>query len=321
MPPYSIEAQNLTKSFGKHTVLDGVNLSVSEGTVLALLGTNGAGKTTTVRILATLMKPDSGRAIIGGYDVVSQPQKVQSIIGVTGQSTSIDEKLSGLDNLIMFGQLRRLSTKDARTRAHQLIEQFELTEAAHTALKSYSGGMRRKLDLATSLIVTPPILFLDEPTTGLDPVSRNAMWSTIRQLVSSGTTVLLTTQYLDEADQLADAIAFIDDGRVVATGTPTQLKAQIGTTRFDITAATDEGFHKLSALLPKQVLAADFKARTVSFKADNTDLDGLRGLGAIITRITASHITIENYSIQQASLDDVFMSFASHTVTKIGKEN
>jgi ABC-2 type transport system ATP-binding protein len=307
----AISASGLTKAYSKTTGLFDFNLDVPAGSVTALLGPNGAGKTTAVRILTTLTKPDGGQASIYGYDVVHEPQKVQSIIGVTGQSASIDEKLTGTDNLVMFGQLHRLSTKDARNRAAQLIRQFGLSEAANKPLKVYSGGMKRKLDLAVSLIVAPPILFLDEPTTGLDPISRSAIWDSIRELVQRGTTVLLTTQYLDEADQLADAIVFIDDGHVVAKGAPAQLKAQLGATRFVVTTATEGDFRKLASLLPKQVLATEPKTHTVSFAAISTSLDGLRSLAALIERITAARIAITSYRVQQPSLDDVFMRLTS----------
>ncbi len=307
----AISASGLTKSFGKHTVLKDVSIAVPQGSVLALLGPNGAGKTTMLRILTTLDKPDSGQVTVGGYDVVRESREVQSIIGVTGQSASIDEKLTGMDNLVMFGQLHQLSTRDAKARAEQLLEQFDLSDAANKTLKSYSGGMRRKLDLAASLIVAPPILFLDEPTTGLDPTSRVAIWNGIRELVRVGTTVLLTTQYLDEADQLADTITFLNNGRIIAKGTPAQLKAKLGATRFVVTATSNEDFDKLAALLPSQILAIEQRTRTVSFAAVSTSLDGLRSLASLIEQIAVAHIAIDNYSVQQPDLDDVFTQLTS----------
>lgn len=316
MSSFAISASGLTKRYTETTGVFNLDLDVPVGSVTALLGPNGAGKTTTVRILTTLTKPDSGHVTIGGYDIVRERQKVQSIIGVTGQSASIDEKLTGLDNLVMFGQLHRMRTKDAKARAVRLLEQFGLSEAAHKPLKTYSGGMKRKLDLAASLIVQPSILFLDEPTTGLDPISRSAIWDTIRELVRGGTTVLLTTQYLDEADQLADTIVFINNGHVVAKGTPTQLKAQLGATRFIVTASTDDDFHTLTALVPKQVLEAERKTRTVSFAAVSTGLDGLQGLAALMERIAAAHIAINSYSVEQPSLDDVFMRLTAQDKEK-----
>jgi ABC-type multidrug transport system ATPase subunit len=222
----AITAAGLTKRYGKTTALCGVGLEASAGTVTTLLGPNGAGKTTTIRILATLLRPDAGTAIVGGYDVAREPERVQALIGLTGQSLSVDGKLSGPENLAMFGRLHRLSWPVVRERSARLLEVFDLAGAGKKAVKTYSGGMRRKLDLALSLIAEPQILFLDEPTTGLDPASRRALWVIIRGLVGRGTTVLLTTQNLDEADALASSVVFIDAGRVVATGTPAELKAQ-----------------------------------------------------------------------------------------------
>jgi len=218
VPKSAIVAKNLHKSFGKLKVLEGVDLSVDPGSVVALLGPNGAGKTTIVRILSTLLKADSGTIRISGIDVQKSPEKVREVIGLTGQYAAVDEYLSGRENLEMMGRLYRLSKKDAAERAQQLLEQFDLVKAADRIAKNYSGGMRRRLDLAASLIATPPIIFLDEPTTGLDPRSRIAMWDIIKNLVAQGTTILLTTQYLEEADLLADKIVVIDDGKVIAEG-------------------------------------------------------------------------------------------------------
>jgi ABC-2 type transport system ATP-binding protein len=307
---YTVEAQNITKSYGKSQVLKDVSLSVEKGSVLALLGPNGAGKTTTVRILTTLTKPDSGHVYVGGYDVKREPQKVQNIIGIAGQSTTIDEKLTGLDNLMMFGRLHRLKGRDARARSMQLFEQFGLAEVHNKAVKTYSGGMKRKLDLAASLITKPSILFLDEPTTGLDPTSRTAVWDSIRELVHEGATVLLTTQYLEEADQLADDIVFINGGHVVAQGTPNQLKARLGTTSFVAVAATDNDFRKLTAVLPDRVVAIEPDKKTVSFATDSTNLEGLQDL---VKQMLATHIALSDYSIQQPSLDDVFTQLTSQT--------
>lgn len=309
--PLAISAAHLTKAYSKTTGLFDFNLEVPAGSVTALLGPNGAGKTTAVRVFTTLTKQDSGEVTIGGYDAKRSPQDVRRIIGVTNQSASIDERLTGMDNLVMFGQLHQLSTKDATTRAHQLLERFDLTGAADKTVKSYSGGMRRRLDLAVSLIVAPPILFLDEPTTGLDPSSRSAIWETIRELVRNGTTVLLTTQYLEEADELADTIVFINGGRVIVKGTPAQLKAELGATHFTITAATDDDFRKLSMISPSHILTADPKNRTVSFAVVNTSLDGLHNLAAIIEKILNAHIAITSYVVEQPTLDDVFMQLTT----------
>jgi daunorubicin resistance ABC transporter ATP-binding subunit len=232
-----VEARGIAKAFGETQALQGVDLSVQEGTVLALLGPNGAGKTTAIRILSTLLKPDRGTVTIAGYDVVGEPDKVRSVIGLAGQSVTMDGYLSGLQNLMMIGRLYRFSRRDARRRGHDLIEQFELTDAADRPVKTYSGGMRRRLDLAASLMAAPPMLFLDEPTTGLDPESRNAAWELLRSLVRAGTTMLLTTQYIEEADQLADAVTIIDEGRIITSDTPAKLKAELGGERLDIRLA------------------------------------------------------------------------------------
>ncbi|MFM8694847.1 MAG: ATP-binding cassette domain-containing protein, partial [Actinomycetota bacterium] len=234
----AVIAENLIKTYdkGKVRALDGLSLDVEEGTVLGVLGPNGAGKTTTVRILATLLTPDSGRASVAGIDVIKHPGKVREVIGLSGQYAAVDETLTGWDNLTMFSRLYHLSPSASKKRAGELLEQFSLTEAAKRPIKTYSGGMRRRLDLAASLIVKPKILFLDEPTTGLDPRGRIEMWEVIQGLVKDGTTLLLTTQYLEEADQLADEIAVIDHGKVIARGTSDQLKKEVGGERLEIVA-------------------------------------------------------------------------------------
>jgi ABC-2 type transport system ATP-binding protein len=229
----AISAQGLRKRFGEHVALDGFSLQVRPGSVCCLLGRNGAGKTTAVRILATLLRPDAGQASVAGCDVVRQPTQVRHRIGLVGQNASVDEILTGRQNLELFGRLSHLPARVARVRAGELLDQFSLAEAADRSVAAYSGGMRRRLDLATSLIVSPAVLFLDEPTTGLDPAARIEMWSQIRTLVGTGVTVVLTTQYLEEADQLADQIAVIDAGRVIAEGTPDELKAMIGPDRVE----------------------------------------------------------------------------------------
>src|ERR1700694_3434943 len=229
---YVIEVKNLTKSYGKNEVLKGIDLQVERGTMLALLGPNGAGKTTTVRILSTLLNFDGGTVLVEGHDVRAEADQVRRVIGLTGQSAAVDELLTGRENLVMMGQLYRLTAASARARAEELLEEFDLVEAADRTAKTYSGGMRRRLDLAVSLIATPPVIFLDEPTTGLDPRSRLAMWDIIKNLLAGGTTILLTTQYLDEADQLADRIVVIDGGRVIAEGTPSALKSKVGNDRL-----------------------------------------------------------------------------------------
>ncbi|WP_297104722.1 ATP-binding cassette domain-containing protein [Tessaracoccus sp.] len=236
--PWAIEADSLVKLFGTNRAVDGVDLRVAEGSVYGVLGPNGAGKTTTLSMLATLLKPDGGSARVFGHDIVRESHQVRQLVGVTGQYASVDEKLSATENLVIFGRLLGLSTRAARAKSDELLESFALTEAARKPLSQFSGGMRRRLDLAASLIAQPPLLFLDEPTTGLDPRTRGQMWNTIRALVATGSTVLLTTQYLDEADQLADRIAVIDRGRVVAEGTSDELKSSVGTSTLQLALAS-----------------------------------------------------------------------------------
>jgi ABC-2 type transport system ATP-binding protein len=251
--PAGISARNLRKRYGEQTALDGFSLQVRPGTVCGLLGPNGAGKTTAVRILATLLRPDAGTACVAGYDVIRQPKQVRYRIGMVGQNASVDEILTGRQNLEMFGRLGHLTARAARTRAGELLDRFGLAEAAGRSVAQYSGGMRRRLDLAASLILSPAVLFLDEPTTGLDPAARIEVWNHIRELVGTGTTVLLTTQYLEEADQLADQIAVIDAGRIVAEGTPDELKAKVGPDRMETVTrkpTLDEVFLHLTGHTP-----------------------------------------------------------------------
>ena len=302
-----ITATGLARSYGEVRALGGVDLEVAPGSVLALLGPNGAGKTTTLRILSTLLKPDRGRASVCGHDVVREPAKVRGLIGFAGQSASVDEKLTGNQNLAMLGRLHRLAVKDAKARAAQLIDRFGLTEAADRPVRTYSGGMRRKLDLAAGLIMAPPVLFLDEPTAGLDPISRTTLWAIIRELVRDGTTVLLTTQYLEEADRLADTIAVIDAGRMIATGTPAQLKARFEATHFELTASSEADFAALRELSPRRVDTADTETRTVAFHADDTGPAGLAALHLLIGEVLAAGIAIDRYTIRRPSLDDVFL--------------
>ena len=307
-----ISVAGLAKSFGPVKAVDGIDLEVARGSVLALLGPNGAGKTTTVRILATLLKPDRGRVLIGGHDVVREPRKVQALIGLAGQAASVDDKLTGAQNLAMLGRLARLGHKDARARAGRLLERFGLAPAANRPVRTYSGGMRRKLDLAASLITAPPVLFLDEPTAGLDPLSRAELWTVIRELVRDGTTLLLTTQYLEEADQLADMVAVIDGGRLTAHSTPAQLKAQVGTAAFELTAATGTDYGRLAALRPDRVATADPDARTVSFRAAGEGLGSLRDLHELIAAVLAADIAIDRYTTREPTLDDAFLQLTGH---------
>jgi ABC-2 type transport system ATP-binding protein len=306
-----ISVTGLCKSYGATRVLDGVDLDVQAGQVLALLGPNGAGKTTMVRILATLLKPDSGAVRIGGYDVLHEPRKVQAQIGLSGQLASVDDKLTGRDNLTLFGRLQRLTRHDAIKRAGQLLGEFGLDEAGGRAVKTYSGGMRRRLDLAASLIVAPPVVFLDEPTSSLDPSARHVLWDAIRTLVRNGTTVLLTTHDLDEADQLADSIAIIDRGRIVARGTAAALKAQVGRTRFLVTVPTLDALAAVASLLGDRASAVDQDTRTVSVLCDDRGVDGLRQLRAVVDELTASGISIEEFGLRKPTLDDVFQQLTS----------
>jgi ABC-2 type transport system ATP-binding protein len=315
---YAVVAENLVKTYGTTRALDGLSLEVEEGTVLGVLGPNGAGKTTTVRILATLLAPDSGHASVAGIDVVKDPQKVRELIGLSGQYAAVDETLTGWDNLVMFGRLYHLNAKGAKERATQLLEQFSLTDAARRPIKTYSGGMRRRLDLAASLIIRPKVLFLDEPTTGLDPRGRLEMWEVIDELVKGGVTLLLTTQYLEEADQLADEIAVIDHGRVIARGTSDSLKKEVGGERLEVTveqsrvaetakllseltqskANVEEGLHRISVVAP----------------------GGSAMLIEAVRALDAAQISPLDIGLKRPSLDDVFMSLTGHVAEEISEE-
>ncbi len=301
---YAIEVENLQKSYGKNHVLRGVSLKVERGTMLALLGPNGAGKTTTVRILSTLLKPDSGSVLVEGHDVVKDSESVRSIIGLTGQSAAVDELLTGRENLVMMGRLYRLTKQSSVDRAQELLQEFDLVEAAERPAKTYSGGMRRRLDLAVSLIATPPVIFLDEPTTGLDPRSRLVMWEIIKNLMKRGTTILLTTQYLEEADQLADKIILINDGRVVAEGTAAELKSKIGKDQLVLTLGNDKSFQEATKLLGKSVFDKHVDELTVTVKLNNTGED----VREILDKLNAKHIQITSIDIHKPTLDDVFLS-------------
>ncbi len=308
----SVIAEDLVKTYrnGAVRALDHLSLDVEEGTVLSVLGPNGAGKTTCVRILATLLRPDSGRAMVGGIDVIKHPEKVREVIGLSGQYAAVDEILTGWDNLVMFGQLYHLGKKQAIARADELLERFSLTESAKRPIKTYSGGMRRRLDLAASLIVKPKVLFLDEPTTGLDPRGRQEMWSVIEELVKGGVTLLLTTQYLEEADQLADEIAVIDHGKVIARGTSDALKKQVGGERLEIVVEA----HNVSKTM--EIVA--------SISGNKATLDeGLRMISApVSTGATALIDTLRSLDtegihpldvgLKRPSLDDVFLSLTGH---------
>jgi ABC-2 type transport system ATP-binding protein len=307
----AIEASGLVKSFGSTTAVDGVDLSVRRGAVYGMLGPNGAGKTTTVRMLATLLRPDSGTARVLGHDVVAEADSVRGLVSLTGQLASVDEDLTGRENLVMVGRLLGYSRSQARTRADELLEAFGLGEAAGRQVKNYSGGMRRRLDIAASIVVTPELMFLDEPTTGLDPRSRNQVWDIIRTLAGQGTTVLLCTQYLDEADQLADGIAVIDRGKVIAEGTPGQLKASVGRGALHVRLLDPEDRPEAERVLSRALDAA------VHLEGDPAALsaacapDPQRAAEAV-AELSRSGIAIADFSLGQPSLDEVFLALTGH---------
>ncbi|MFJ8084241.1 ATP-binding cassette domain-containing protein [Streptomyces sp. NPDC096205] len=309
--PGAIHAEGLVKTFGKVKALDGVDLDVPEGTVLGLLGPNGAGKTTTVRCLTTLLRPDSGRAIVAGLDVLKQPNEVRRSIGLSGQFAAVDELLTGRENLQMVGQLYQMKAKAAKARAEELLEQFHLTEAADRTAKTYSGGMRRRLDLAAALVVSPPVMFMDEPTTGLDPRNRQQLWEVIKQLVSGGTTLLLTTQYLEEADHLAHDIAVVDHGKVIARGTSDQLKARTGGERVEVVVHEREDIPTAA-----EVLTGLGKGET-SYEEHTRKLTvpvtgGAKLLAEIIRELDVRGIEIDDIGLRRPTLDDVFLSLTGH---------
>ncbi|MCT9143331.1 ATP-binding cassette domain-containing protein [Streptomyces violarus] len=309
--PGAIYAEGLVKTFGDVKALDGVDLDVPEGTVLGLLGPNGAGKTTTVRCLTTLLRPDSGRAVVAGIDVLKQPDAVRRSIGLSGQFAAVDEYLTGRENLQMVGQLYQMRAKAARERAVELLEQFHLTDAADRPTKTYSGGMRRRLDLAAALVVSPPVMFMDEPTTGLDPRNRQQLWEVIKQLVSGGTTLLLTTQYLEEADHLAHDIAVVDQGRVIAQGTSDQLKARTGGERVEVVVHERE--HIQAAV---EVLAGFGKGETTveehMRKLTAPVTGGAKLLAEVIRELDTRGIEIDDIGLRRPTLDDVFLSLTGH---------
>ncbi|MFT4212554.1 MAG: ATP-binding cassette domain-containing protein [Microbacterium sp.] len=307
----AVLAEGLVKAFGTNRAVDGVDLLVPAGTVYGVLGPNGAGKTTTINMLATLLRPDAGTASIFGHDVVRSPQIIRQLIGVTGQFASVDEALSANENLIIFARLLGLSRAEAKAKAADLLERFGLTEAATRPLKKFSGGMRRRLDLAASLISQPPLIFLDEPTTGLDPRTRGQMWDTIRELVASGSTVLLTTQYLDEADQLAGRIAVIDRGRVVAEGTSDELKASVGTSSLQLrvrdAADTDDAVRTLERVLGVRAALSPEASRITAPMADADRVADL------LIALREAGIHLAEMSVQKPTLDEVFLTITGHS--------
>ncbi len=314
---YAFEAEGLRKRFGTTQALDGVDLAAREGSVLGVLGPNGAGKTTAVRILATLLQADAGRATVGGYDVATQPHLVRKTVGLTGQYASVDEDLTGMQNLSLIGTLLNLSGKQAKARALELLEWFDLTEAAGRTAKTYSGGMRRRLDLAASLVGRPSVIFLDEPTTGLDPAKREDMWEVVRNLVAEGSTVLLTTQYLDEADALADEISVIDHGRVIAHDTPDGLKRIVGGQRVEVRPADparlDDARRILTEVAGRAPELTGRDVLTVPVSDENA-------LGAVFDRLRGENISVHELSLHLPSLDEVFLTLTGRK-TEDSEEN
>ena len=315
-----IQASNLVKTYtaGKRVVkaLDDLSLSVPRGTVQALLGPNGAGKTTTVKVLTTLIRPDSGSATLGGVDVLAQPDQVRRMIGVSGQYAAVDENMTGFENLDMVGRLYHLSPEESRRRARELIEMFDLVEAGDRPVKGFSGGMRRRIDLAGALVVNPPVLFLDEPTTGLDPRSRLALWDVIKRLVSDGTTVLLTTQYLEEADQLADNIAVIDEGKVIAQGTSDELKLLVGGQRVEITVHDPGDVERAKDVLAPHVtgeIATGADERTLVGPVDNA----AKSLQAVLKAMADDGIELNDAGMRRPTLDDVFLQLTGHKAEEV----
>ena len=306
-----IQATNLKKSYGANEVLKGIDINVKRGTMLALLGPNGAGKTTTVRILSTLLGFDEGHVTVEGHDVKNDPDAVRSVIGLTGQSAAVDEMLTGRENLIMMGRLYHLTKRSAVARADELLEEFDLVAAADRTLKTYSGGMRRRLDLAVSLIATPPVIFLDEPTTGLDPRSRIAMWSIIQKLKENGSTILLTTQYLEEADQLADNIIVIDGGKVIAEGTAKDLKSKVGKDRLELTFSNDKVFQAAKKVLADDEAEANDKAFVITVVIEDMNKD----VQKVLDELTKAKVSIESLAIHKPTLDDVFLSLTGKQKT------
>jgi ABC-2 type transport system ATP-binding protein len=303
---HAVLIEGLGKRFGAKQALDGLDLAVPEGSVLGLLGPNGAGKTTAVRVLATLLRPDAGRALVAGHDVVRDPGAVRRAIGLTGQHTTVDDILTGRENLVLWGRLFHLDARAARRRADELLEQFGLSDAADRRARTYSGGMRRRLDVASSLVLAPRVFFLDEPTTGLDPRNRGEVWSALRELVAGGTTVVLTTQYLDEADQLADRIAVLDGGCKVAEGTPSELKSEVGGDRIDVLLRDATDLPEAAGLVARAAAGpvdVDAPVRRVSAPVH----DRVTALTSVVRALDDAGVAVEDIGVRRPTLDEVFL--------------
>jgi ABC-2 type transport system ATP-binding protein len=307
----AIYAEGLVKTFKEVRALDGVDLNVPEGTVLGLLGPNGAGKTTAVRVLATLLQPDSGRAVVAGIDVLKHPNEVRRLIGLSGQFAAVDEYLTGRENLQMVGELYQLSARDAKRRAVELLERFSLEDAGDRIAKNYSGGMRRRLDLAAALVVSPPVMFMDEPTTGLDPRNRQLLWDLIQDLVAGGTTLLLTTQYLEEADRLAHDICVVDHGKVIARGTSDELKAQIGGERIEVVVHRREYMDAAGEVL-RNFGKGDLTIEEHTRRLTAPVIGGAKLLAEVIRELDSRGVEIDDIGLRRPTLDDVFISLTGH---------